>query len=195
VDFANPPYAFVLVDGVLAPRLLGSIYRGYAATVELQGTEDVLEFGCGSGGISERLAPRLADGSLTCVDISPPMMEIATRRLRRYSNVRCRVGRIEDLAFPDGAFDVVVIHNALHDIPAADRAATVAELVRLLRVDGRLHLREPTKLSHGMPAAAYRELLTGAVLSEVRSHEGRVFAVGPVFDAVYAKRATPSDQS
>jgi len=195
MDFVNPPYAFVLVDGILAPRLLGSIYRGYADTVELQGDEDVLEFGCGSGGISERLAPRLANGSLTCVDISPPMMKIAARRMKRHSHVSCRVGRIEDLAFADAAFDLVVIHNALHDVPDDDRAPTLAELVRLLRVDGRLHLREPTKPSHGMPAAAYRDLLTDAGLTEVRSREGKVFAVGPVFDAVYAKRAKPTDQS
>ena len=187
MDFINPPYAFVLIDGVLAPRLFGAIYRRFAASIELEGDEDVLDFGCGSGGVAERLAPRLRTGSLTCVDISPPMLRIAARRLSKFDHARCLVGRIEDLELPEDSFDRIAIHNALHDVSEAQRPVTAAVLSRLLRPGGMLHLREPTKPSHGMPAGAYRALLSAAGLTEVQSSEGKVFALGPVFDAVFMR--------
>jgi len=187
VDFVNPPYAFVLFDGWLAPRLFRSFYGRYAASIELTGSETVLEFGCGSGGVAERLAPKLPNGSLTCIDISPPMIQIAEQRLQSYANAHCRIGRIEDLEIPDAAYDVVVIHNALHDVSSEDRPATVRELARVLRPGGQLVLREPTKPTHGMPADAYRELLSDAGLREIRSHESKVFPMGSSFEGVFVK--------
>jgi len=187
MDFVNPPRTFVLVDGILAPRLLAPIYRQFADSIELQGSEDVLEFGCGSGGVAERLAPRLQRGSLTCVDISPPLLRIASRRLAKHKHARCLVGRIEDLAFPKGSFDVVVIHNALHDVAKSDRISTIDALVQALRPGGRLQFREPTKPTHGLPPSTYRTLCTEAGLQEVQASQRNVFALGPAFDAVFIK--------
>ena len=150
--------------------LLGSLCPRYAGTIDLDGDEAVLEFDCGSGGIGERLAPRLREGSLTCVDISPPMVRIAARRMEKYDNVRCLVGRIEDLA--------------LHDVTEAERASIAIELLRVLKPGGKLCLREPTEPSHGSPPCVCRALLTEAGLSEVRFREHKVFPIGPVFDAV-----------
>ena len=190
MDFTNPPRTFVLVDGVIAPRLFRSLYGRYAASIELHGDEAVLEFGCGSGGISEYLAPRLQHGSLTCVDVCPPMLSIARRRLEKYANVRCLTGRVEELSLDKASIDMVVIHNALHDVQEENRFRTLETLVGILKAGGRMCVREPTKPSHGMPVAAYRELMTKAGLSEVHSKETRVFPIGPVFEAVFVK--TPS---
>ena len=187
MDFENPSRLFVVVDGVLAPRVFRSFYRGYASSIDLCGDEAVLEFGCGSGGIAEYLIPRLPQGSLTCIDICPPMLRIAKKRLRSHPNARCLLGRIETLRLPDASYDLVVIHNALHDIPEEERSATLAELVRVLKPGGRLALREPTKPSHGMPPAAYREAVTGVGLFEYRACEYKVFPVGPVFDSIFIK--------
>ena len=187
MDFVNPPQAFVLIDGVIAPRLFRSFYRRYAASIELQGNEAILEFGCGSGGISEYLAPRLSEGSLPCVDLSPPMLSIARRRLKKYAHVQCFAGRFEELSLDKGSIDTVVIHNALHDVQEDERFPTLASLVRALKPGGRMCFREPTKPSHGMPAAAYREMMTKAGLSEANSREYKVFPMGTVFDAVFFK--------
>jgi ubiquinone/menaquinone biosynthesis C-methylase UbiE len=168
--------------------LLGSLYRRYAETIDPDGDEAVLEFDCGSGGIGERLAPRLCEGWLTCVDISPPMVRIAAQRMEKYDNVRCLVGRIEDLALREGSFDTVVIRNALHDVTEAERASIAIELLRMLKPGGKLCLREPTKPSYGLPLCVYRALLTEAGLSEVRFREHKVFPIGPVFAAVFVKR-------
>jgi len=188
MDFENPDFLFVLVDGRLVPRLFPFFYRRYADTIELQGNESVLDFGAGSGGIAMHLAPRLKDGgSVTCVDICPPLVRIAEKRLRRYSNATCVLGRIENLNLGEASFDRIVIHNALHDIPEGERKDTVAELARVLKAGGKLHLREPVKPSHGAAVDEICTLMNGVGLEEERSSEYRLFPIGPVYDAVFAK--------
>ncbi|MBN1858624.1 class I SAM-dependent methyltransferase [Candidatus Bipolaricaulota bacterium] len=188
MDFVNPPAMFVFVDGLLAPRIFPLFYRSFASSVALNGDETVLEFGGGSGGISERLAGRLKRGSLTCMDICPPMLEIAKRRLRRFPQARCLLGRIENLDLETGSLDVVVIHNALHDLPEAERSAAVRTLASLLKSGGRLHFREPTKSPHGFPAERYRDLMTQAGLHEIASREYKLFPIGPVVHAVFERQ-------
>jgi len=189
MDFENPDFLFVLVDGRLVPRLFPFFYRRYADTIELKGDEAVLDFGAGSGGLAMHLAPRLRDGgSVTCVDICPPLVRIAEKRLRRYPNAKCLLGRIETHALEPGSFDRIVIHNALHDIPESERKKTVVELARILQFGGRLHLREPVKPSHGASPDGIRALMNGAGLEEERSRERKLFPIGPVFDAVFTKK-------
>jgi len=189
MDFENPDFLFVLVDGRLVPRLFPFFYRRYADTIELRGDESVLDFGAGSGGIAMHLAPRLKDGgSVTCVDICPPLIRIAEKRLRRYSNARCLLGRIGTHALDPGSFDRIVIHNALHDIAEGERKDTVAELARVLKVGGKLYLREPMKPSHGATPDEIRALMNGVGLGEERAREYKLFPIGPVFDAVFAKK-------
>ncbi len=186
MDFVNPPKAFVWFDGVVAPRLLGRVYRDFARTVTLQGSDNVLEFGCGSGGVAERLMPRLPDGALTAVDISPPMVRIAERRLQRYAHARCLVGPIETLSLQDAAFDLVVIHNALHDVVEAEQSNVVNTFARILRAGGRVCLREPTQPSHGIAPSALRKLFADAGFHEVRFEEHKAFVIGPIVDATFA---------
>jgi len=189
MDFENPDFLFVLVDGRLVPRLFPFFYRRYADTIELRGDESVLDFGAGSGGLAVHLAPRLQDGgSITCVDICPSLVRIAEKRLRRYPNAKCLLGRIENLGLEATSFDRIVIHNALHDIPEGERKNTVAELARVLKVGGKLHLREPMKPSHGATPDEIRALTNGVGLEEERSSEYRLFPIGRVFDAVYLKK-------
>jgi ubiquinone/menaquinone biosynthesis C-methylase UbiE len=97
------------------------------------------------------------------------MLQIAVRRMAKHDRARCLTGRIEDLAPVDASYDVVVIHNALHEVPDEERLPTVKSLAKLLRPGGRLCFREPTKQPHGLPSGAYRELMDGAGLHEVHS--------------------------
>jgi len=129
----------------------------------------------------------VTQGEQTCVDICPPLIRIAEKRLRRYSNARCLLGRIETHALDPGSFDRIVIHNALHDIPDDEREKTVAELARVLKPAGKLYLREPVKPSHGATPDGIRALMNGVGIEEERSSEYKLFPIGPVYDAVFAK--------
>lgn len=66
------------------------------------------------------------------------MLEAASARSARGRAQRPRLveGRIEQLPFPDGSFDVVVIVTVLCLV--ADRADAVREAARILRPGGRL---------------------------------------------------------
>ncbi len=133
----------------LGTTVLQPYYRSFTRSLGLHGGERVLDFGSGSGVCSRHIADRLqAGGQLDCVDISRGWMRVIRRTLRRYDNVGTYRGRITTLDLPEAAYDVIVIHFVLHDIPSAERPDVIAALARQLKPGGRLVLREPR--DHGL---------------------------------------------
>ncbi len=187
MDFVNPPAAFVWMDGIIAPRLFRRYYRRFADAIALESGHRVLDFGCGSGPVAEHLAPRLSGGEIVCLDICPPMLEHARRRLRRHPHVRFIDRPIEHAGLAERSFDRIIVHNALHDIPATERPRIAAALSALLTPGGSLCLREPTKPSHGLPVHDLRALMDGAGLHETLLLESRRFPIGVVVDAVFMR--------
>jgi SAM-dependent methyltransferase len=106
------------------------------ATIELIGEVDglsVLDAGCGSGLLSALLSDRGA--SVTAMDISPRMADLARQRI----GDRARV-IVADLAQPltfakDGEFEIVVASLAMHYI--YDWVAVFKEIRRVLAPRGR----------------------------------------------------------
>ncbi|HEY55476.1 MAG TPA: class I SAM-dependent methyltransferase [Dehalococcoidia bacterium] len=171
-DFEHPSLLFVLEDGL--KNLIGVplFYKPYIKSYGLKGNERVLDFGCGGGVGSRCLAGYLKRGGrLTCLDISHYWVEKAKKRLARYANVECRVGDIRELDIAVASFDVVSIFHVLHDIPPAERQATVQALSQVLKAGGRVFVREPTRKSHGMAVGEIRRLFAAAGLSETEYRE------------------------
>ncbi|CAN5553233.1 hypothetical protein BH20CHL7_BH20CHL7_12320 [soil metagenome] len=52
----------------------------------LRGAERVLDAGCGSGRVTERLLERLPDGHVVALDGSPAMVQAARQRLARFGD-------------------------------------------------------------------------------------------------------------
>lgn len=94
----------------------------------------LLDIGCGTGGLLERLAPRIEEG--LGVDASRDMLALARTRLaeRGLSHVSVRQADMYRLALPDAAFDAVTLQMVLHY--AEDPAAALAEACRVLRPGG-----------------------------------------------------------
>ena len=92
--------------------------------------ERVVDVGCGTGDLTERLA-READAPVVALDLSPRMAELAGRR-----GLPAVTADIQRLPFPDGTFDAVLANRVLYHLPDLD--AGVAELARVLRRGGRL---------------------------------------------------------
>ncbi len=103
------------------------------ALPEIRGPR-VLEVSFGTGWLLTRYAGRFrTDG----IDLNPRMLAVARRNLARAGvDADLRLGHVESLPYPDGAFDTVVDTMAFTGYP--DGAAAAAELARVLGPEGRL---------------------------------------------------------
>ncbi len=105
--------------------------------LELRGDETVLDAGCGTGRVTERLAERLPAGRVVALDGSPAMVEAARGRLARFGD---RISYVTaDLGAPlpiaDASVDAILSTATFHWI--ADHDALFRHLARVLRPGGR----------------------------------------------------------
>jgi ubiquinone/menaquinone biosynthesis C-methylase UbiE len=98
----------------------------------------VLDVGCGSGLLLDRLTREGSGGIAVGLDASPEMLARASGRLGRRAAL-C-AGDVHELPFRDAAFDTVVSSSSLHHW--ADAARALAEIARVTRSGGRLVLTD-----------------------------------------------------
>ncbi len=77
--------------------------------------------------------------------------------------------------------------DTLHDVAAEERPPIVQALAERLAEGGRLHIKEPTKESHGMPAAEIDCLVVDAGLRKLLQERSSSLFTGPLYYAVYAR--------
>jgi ArsR family transcriptional regulator len=95
------------------------------------------DLGCGTGRISEALAPFVA--RVIAVDGSATMLEAARERLERFDNVELRESELESLPIESGRLDAATLVLALHHLP--EPVAALCEARRVLKPGGRLLVR------------------------------------------------------
>ncbi len=95
----------------------------------------VLELGCGTGEmwIDRDELIRKCSG-LVLSDFSEGMVEKARENLRQHPEIRFERIDIQDIPFPNDAFDVVIANMMLYHVPEIDRG--LAEVRRVLRDGG-----------------------------------------------------------
>ena len=101
------------------------------AEVRLQGTEHILDLGCGDGRLTARLADLVPDGSVVGIDASRGMIEVAKKH--RKANLSFVLGNINHLNFKEN-FDLVFSNATLHWV--VDHAALLRKVLRCLRNNG-----------------------------------------------------------
>ena len=112
-----------------------TIFRGYG----LGDDPDVLDVGCGTGEITARLAELFPKAVLVGVDLIARHLEIARRGCAGLGpRVSFREADAFALPFADATFDLVVCRHMLQAVPRPGDA--MAQMVRVLRPGGRLHL-------------------------------------------------------
>lgn len=111
------------------------LFRGY----RLAGDLKILDVGCGTGEITARLAETYERATITGVDLIERHLEQAAERCARFGRrVAFRAADAFALPFGEGTFDLVVCRHMLQAVPRPSDA--IAEMVRVLRPGGRLHL-------------------------------------------------------
>jgi ubiquinone/menaquinone biosynthesis C-methylase UbiE len=113
-----------------------------AQLAQINGSERVLDVGCGIGGPSRYLASKFGC-QVTGLDLTADFIALAAmlaQRTRLADKVTYRQGDALDLPFADASFDLVWSQNAAMNI--ADRDRLYGEMRRVLTPAGRLALQE-----------------------------------------------------
>lgn len=98
------------------------------------------DLGCGTGQLSEALAPVV--GRVIAVDESGAMLTAARRRLAPLSNVDVRSGSVETLPIEDDELDVSLLFMVTHLVLEPHKV--LAEVHRVLKPGGRLVILDLT---------------------------------------------------
>ncbi len=111
-----------------------------ADLAQLQPGETVLDVGCGTGMLAMVARQRVGEtGRVSGIDPSVQMIARARRKAaRRGLAINFQVGVIEQLAFPDQSFDVVLSTMMMHHLPDDLKRQGLAEIARVLKPGGRL---------------------------------------------------------
>jgi ubiquinone/menaquinone biosynthesis C-methylase UbiE len=123
----------------LLTRVLG-MHKGYdqfVAQAELADGLRVLEIGCGTGNVTVR-AKRAAPGA-DIVATDPDALALA-RAERKVRSVRFERAYAQELPFGDREFDRVLSSMMLHHLDDEVKAAAAAEMYRVLRPGGIVHI-------------------------------------------------------
>ena len=163
------------------------------------------DLGCGSGPVTEALAPFVRE--IVAIDGSASMVDLARQRLARFSNVDVRQGELEALPLPDADLDAATLCLVLHHLSHPERV--IAEVARVLRPGGTLlivdmlpHDREEYRQDMGHVWLGFEEATLRGYLADsfdaprwVRL-PARPRAKGPgLFAAVAVRNDRPIDPS
>ena len=134
---------------------MGKVYDTLVAQAELADGLRVLEIGCGTGNVTVRAKRAHPGTDLTGLDPDPLALARAQRKARGLTGIRFERGFAQELPYSDGEFDRVLSSMMLHHLDEDVKAAALAEVHRVLRPGGRLHIVDiggHTTVHHGLAA-------------------------------------------
>lgn len=113
--------------------------------------KNVFELGVGIGRMTSELAERAK--KVVGVDISPPMLERAREKLKKFRNVHLFLGKITDLGLPPKSFDLIFESIVLlHILNPQELQDTIHKMQEL---SDRIFMVEHTHEGRGFPISKY----------------------------------------
>lgn len=137
--FLTPLYDAVLAHG-LHDR---SLKQRLVTQARITADHRLLDLGCGTGTLLTELHTRHPAAKAIGVDADVPMLVRARQKLAA-AGMRADVSRglAEQLPFRTSAFDRVLSTFLFHHLPSASKLKTLAEVRRVIRPGGELHLMD-----------------------------------------------------
>lgn len=103
----------------------------------------VLDLGCGTGTLSIMIKKAHPDSEVIGLDGDPQVLEIARRKAKETgASIQFDEGMAYQLPYPDGSFDRVLSSMVFHHLTTQDKERALAEIYRVLKPDGELHLAD-----------------------------------------------------
>ena len=133
-------------------RLMGAgrAHADLLAGADIRPGARVLEIGCGTGNLLLRVKRRCPDAEVTGLDPDPAALRLARRKADRAGlAVRLDRGFATDLPYPDASVDRVLSAFMLHHLDPADLPRALAQVRRVLRPGGSLHIVDIAGGHHG----------------------------------------------
>jgi ubiquinone/menaquinone biosynthesis C-methylase UbiE len=126
----------------LLTRLLGvhRVHQRLIDQAELADNQRVLEIGCGTGNLTIRAKRAQPGAEVIGSDPDPLALKRAQRKVKRLNGIRFEQGYAQRLPYEDGEFDRVLSSMMLHHLDSDAKLGAAAEIFRVLRPRGRLHL-------------------------------------------------------
>ncbi len=117
---------------------LGPVGDAMIERLDLAEDHQILDIASGTGEPGLTIAARVPQGRVVLTDLSPEMLDVATRRAdaQGITNIETRACSADDLPFADGTFDSVSVRFGYMFFP--DMAKATSEFVRVLVPGGRL---------------------------------------------------------
>lgn len=132
---------------------LMGVNRIHRRLLELAAVEPghrVLEIGCGPGGLVLRAQRMHPDAEVVGLDPDPLALTRARRKAGRAGlSVRFDQGKAGELPYPDESFDRVLSSFMFHHLDDGEKRRALAEVRRVLRPGGQLHLVDVAGHHHG----------------------------------------------
>ncbi|MBB5896511.1 class I SAM-dependent methyltransferase [Kutzneria kofuensis] len=143
-----------------------AIHRTLIEQAELTAGQRVLEIGCGTGNVAIRVKRTHPGVELVGSDPDPLALARARRKARGLNGIRFERGYAQRLPHPDGSFDRVLSALMLHHLDHDTRVAAAAEVVRVLRPGGSLHLVDFAGHKHGIHGLLARRMVKSGHLAD-----------------------------
>ncbi|MFN7503644.1 MAG: class I SAM-dependent methyltransferase [Dolichospermum sp.] len=119
-----------------------AIHKRLLSQVELSANANVLDLGCGTGRLLNRLANQFSEITATGLDLSPQMLRVARQNNRHRPRLIYLEGNAENLPFVEGQFNAVFNSISFLHYPQPDQV--LKEVARVLSPGGKFYLVDIT---------------------------------------------------
>ncbi|MGM3307650.1 class I SAM-dependent methyltransferase [Anabaena sp. WFMT] len=172
-----------------------AIHKRLLSKVELPANANVLDLGCGTGRLLDRLAGQFPELRGTGLDLSPQMLRVARQNNRHRPRLIYLEGNAESLPFAEGQFDAVF--NTISFLHYPQPEQVLNEITRVLSPGGRFYLVDITAKNN----SAFQLMANSPAGIKFYSQEqrekigsgagllclGHYYLLGPVLLTIFAK--------
>ncbi|AFY30936.1 class I SAM-dependent methyltransferase [Calothrix sp. PCC 7507] len=172
-----------------------TVHKRLLEYVDLATKANVLDLGCGTGRLLERLASKFPELRGTGLDLSPQMLQVARQKNCHHPRLIYVEGKAESLPFADSQFDAVF--NTISFLHYLEPRQVLSEVARVLSPGGRFYLVDTTVKNEAeiplhlgslgkirLYSPQQREYLGAAAGLLCVSHH---YLLGPVLLTIFAK--------